>query len=127
SFPYSREVGERTSHSTGSAEHAEPVLAEDLLDVVLRPAAAHELFGHERESGRAVESGDRAAAVEPVEVERHRRWRQLLEHLLDEVRAEPDLVDARDPGDVLDVVDQTRDGRRIRVDAAVAEVHAGAT
>src|SRR5262249_22120437 len=69
----------------GLAQHAQDVLAEQFPQVAFLPAAAQELGGDRRIAGDVLEAD--------------RRGRDAVE-----VGAEPDVVDAGDARDVLDVV-----------------------
>src|SRR4051812_20730606 len=77
-------------------EHAQPVLAQHLSGVGFAPTPSYEGLGHEREAGRAIESGDGLLVVEALEGLPVRRGWQLFEDLLHEVRAEAHVLDARD-------------------------------
>src|SRR5690606_13650981 len=79
----------------GGTQHPQEVAAPDRGDLLARVAAAQQLGGDVGRVGLAVEAGDAGAVVE--------------------VAADPDVLHADAPGDVVQVVDQVGEGGRLLV------------
>src|ERR1700722_18058743 len=78
---------------------------EDVTDVTVRPAAPQQLLGDERDAARPFEARYVPIHLHPADDVLPVGAVDLVEHFLTEVRAESDVLDTDDPGDVLDVID----------------------